>query len=78
MNSVPDGAGLTPGRYAVDPFVIIADVSQFSALAAWLPPLSVTKLTAAMLALVNQRTKQFQVFESVVELVLVAVVNLHP
>jgi hypothetical protein len=49
-----------------------------SALAAWLPPLAVANEAPAVESLVFERTNQDKVFDSVVELVAVSMMNLEP
>jgi hypothetical protein len=77
LHSVPDSTGPTPGRDTVSPLVKLSDGLDCSTLAARLPPSIFSKLAAAMEALVSERINQFKVFDTVVELIVVAVMDLH-
>jgi hypothetical protein len=76
-SGVLDATRPTPGRDADFSHVIVRDGMLGSAFPARLPPFSVSKNASAVESLVSERINQLKVVDSVVEFVLVAMVNPH-
>ena len=76
LTSVGDAALPAPGGDPIRSLVMVRHGVKGAAFSAWLPPLSVPKLASTVNSFVNQRCNQFKVFDLIVELDSIPMVDL--